>query len=124
MWLSGNPIAWIADNRQKGISPGGVGVTIHAGAGFSRVQWETDDDAVAGQLFAVAARWLGSEIAQYQVHRWRYSKPLTFYGESCIFLNEPGPWVMAGDALVAPRIEGAFLSGLSAADEILTWLGN
>jgi predicted NAD/FAD-dependent oxidoreductase len=123
MWLAGDPIAWIADNQQKGISPRGVAVTIHAGAGFSQTQWETDDDAVAGQLLAAAARWLGTEVAQYQVHRWRYSKPATFYGESCLFLNEPGPWVLAGDGLVAPRIEGAFLSGLSAADAILSWSG-
>jgi predicted NAD/FAD-dependent oxidoreductase len=78
---------------------------------------------VAELLFTAAARWLGSEVAQYQVHRWRYSKPATFYGESCLFLNEPGPWVLAGDGLVAPRIEGAFQSGLSASDAILTWLG-
>jgi predicted NAD/FAD-dependent oxidoreductase len=97
-------------------------VTIHAGPGFSRNQWETDDEAIARPLFAAAAQWLGSEVAQYQVHRWRYSKPSTFYGESCLFLNEPGPWVLAGDGLVAPRIEGAFLSGLSAADSVLAWL--
>ena len=123
MWLAGDPIAWIADNHKKGVSPRGIGVTIHAGAGFSRNQWETDDEVVAGLLFSAAARWLGSEVAQYQVHRWRYSKPATFYGESCLFLNEPGPWVLSGDGLVAPRIEGAFLSGLSASDAILTWLG-
>ena len=123
MWLAGDPIAWMADNQQKGISPRGVGVTIHAGARFSQTHWETDDDLVAGQLLTAARRWLGSEVAEYQVHRWRYSKPSTFYGESCLFLDEPGPWVLAGDGLVAGRIEGAFLSGLSAAEAILTWLG-
>jgi predicted NAD/FAD-dependent oxidoreductase len=123
MWLAGNPIAWIADNHQKGVSPRGIGVTIHAGPGFSQNHWVTDDEAVAGLLFAAADRWLGSEVAQYQVHRWRYSQPSTFYGESSLFLNEPGPWALAGDGLVAPRIEGAFLSGLSAADAILARLG-
>jgi hypothetical protein len=122
MWLAGDPIAWIADNHQKGVSPRGVGVTIHAGPGFSRNQWETDDEAIARPLFAAAAQWLGSEVAQYQVHRWRYSKPFTFYGESCLFLNEPGPWVLAGDGFGGPRIEGAFQSGLSAADAILACL--
>jgi predicted NAD/FAD-dependent oxidoreductase len=123
MWLSGDPIAWMADNQQKGISPGATGVTIHAGARFSQTHWETDDDTVAGQLLTAAAGWLGSEVATYQVHRWRYSKPSTFYGESCLFLHQPGPWVLAGDGLVAPRIEGAFLSGLSAAEALLSWLG-
>jgi predicted NAD/FAD-dependent oxidoreductase len=123
MWLAGEPIAWIADNHQKGVSPGAMGVTLHAGPGFSRDHWATDDEAIAGLLFAAADRWLGSEVAQVQVHRWRYSQPSTFYGESCLFLNEPGPWVLAGDGLVAPRVEGAFLSGLSAADAILARLG-
>jgi hypothetical protein len=123
MWLAGDPIAWMADNQQKGISPRAVGVTIHAGARFSQIHWETDDDLVAGQLFTAARGWLGSEVAEYQVHRWRYSKPATFYGESCLFLDEPGPWVLAGDGLVSGRIEGAFVSGLSAAESILTWLG-
>jgi predicted NAD/FAD-dependent oxidoreductase len=122
MWLAGDPIDWIADNQQKGVSPRAVGVTIHASAGFSREQWATDDEAVARQLLASAARWLGSEVAQVQVHRWRYSKPSTFYGAPCLYLNEPGPWVLAGDGLVGPRIEGAFLSGLSAADAILASL--
>jgi hypothetical protein len=122
MWLSGDPITWIADNQQKGISPHGAAVTIHAGAAFSQAQWEMDDDSVAWLLFSAAARWLGSEVAQYQVHRWRYSKPFTFYGESCLFLNEPGPWVLAGDGFGGPRIEGAFQSGLSAADAILACL--
>lgn len=123
MWLSGDPIAWVADNQQKGISPGGTGVTIHAGAHFSRTHWETDDGTVARQLLTASAEWLGAEVAEYQVHRWRFSKPSTLYGESCLFLDEPGPWVLAGDGLVAARIEGAFLSGLSAAEAILSWLG-
>ncbi len=123
MWLSGEPIAWIADNQQKGISPYAAAVTIHAGPDFSRAHWEGDDDALAGQLFTAAARWLGSGVAQYQVHRWRYSKPSTFYGEPSLALDEPGPWVLAGDGLVAPRLEGAFLSGLSAAEAILARLG-
>jgi hypothetical protein len=123
MWLSGEPIAWLADNQQKGISPRAVGVTIHAGAGFSQAHWRADDDAIAGRLLAAASHWLGSEVAQYQVHRWRYSKPSTFYGEPCLRLKDPGPWVLAGDALAGPRIEGAFLSGLSAADAILAWCG-
>jgi predicted NAD/FAD-dependent oxidoreductase len=123
MWLSGEPIAWMADNQQKGISPGAVGVTIHAGLDFSQAHWQADDTAVAGQLLAAAAPWLGSEVVQYQVHRWRYSKPSTFHGEPCLRLNDPGPWILAGDALGGPRIEGAFLSGLSAADATLAWCG-
>jgi predicted NAD/FAD-dependent oxidoreductase len=122
MWGSGEPVAWLADNQQKGISPEAVAVTIHAGPAFSGAHWQADDQALAGQLFDAVAPWLGSEVAQYQVHRWRYSKPSLFYGQPCLVLDEPGPWVLAGDGLLAPRLEGAFLSGLSAGEAILEGL--
>ena len=123
MWGSGEPVAWIADNQKKGISPEAAAVTIHAGPEFSRTHWQADDSVVAGQLFAAAAPWLGSEVVQYQVHRWRYSKPSTLFGESSLYQEKPGPWILAGDAMVAPRVEGAFLSGLSAAEAILSRFG-
>lgn len=122
MWGPGEPLAWIADNQKKGISPEVAAVTIHAGPEFSRIHWEDDDHQLAGKLFDTAASWLGSEVAQYQVHRWRYSKPSTFYGQPFLALDEPGPWVLAGDGLLAPRLEGAFLSGLSAGEAILARL--
>jgi hypothetical protein len=103
MWGSGEPVAWLGDNQRKGISPQAAAVTIHAGPAFSQAHWEADDHAVAGQLFAAAARWLGSEVAQYQVHRWRYSKPSTYFGQPCLALDQPGPWVLAGDGLRPSR---------------------
>jgi predicted NAD/FAD-dependent oxidoreductase len=122
LWLAGNPIAWIADNQKKAISPQAAAITIHAGAAFSRAHWEADETAVVGQLLDAARPWLGREPIQTQVHRWRYAKPVTFYGEASLRLNGPGPLLLTGDAMVGPRIEGAFLAGLAASSELVSGL--
>jgi len=107
-------LVWLGDNYQKGISPEGYGATLHATPDFSDRHWDWDNQEIAQKLFAAAAPWLGSDIIQYQVHRWRYSLPKTFYNSSCLALPQLS-LIMAGDAFVAPKIEGAVLSGIAAA---------
>ena len=111
------PLVWIADNYQKGISRH-YGVTIHASPQFSQANREKSDATIAELLFDAASPWLNDSVIEYQVHRWRYSLPATFYHQPYCAIQEP-PLVMAGDAFVAPKIEGAALSGIAAADYIL-----
>lgn len=112
-WMSGEPIAWIADNQQKGISQG-YGVTIHAGPEFTRQYFDAGKDRIARLLFEAAGALLGSKVLFYDVQRWRYSQPTVLYPEPCLFLADPAPLVFAGDAFGGPRIEGAALSGMAA----------
>ena len=112
--LRGEPIAWIGDNHRKGISPDDFTVTIHAGPDFTRAHWDSPHEEVATKLLAAAGEWLGGGIRSWQVHRWRYSHPLTPHPEACLLVETPGPLVFAGDAFGEPRVEGAFLSGLAA----------
>ena len=115
LWFSGKPIAWMADNQQKGVSPGrGAAVTIHAGPEFSRANWEKPEAEVTAALLAVAMPWLGSTPAQTQLQRWRYSLPAVVHPKRCLASSEPAPLVFAGDAFGGPRVEGAALSGLAA----------
>lgn len=118
MQFPGEPISWICDNRQKGISSQAA-ITIHAGAEFSRTHWESDASAIVPTLLAAAAPWLSEPLADVQIHRWRYAKPTTLYPEACLALRTPLPLAFAGDAFGAPRVEGAALSGLAAAQAIL-----
>lgn len=113
MALENDYLVWLADNHQKGISPQGYAVTLHAAAGFSDDYWDSDDDEIAYKLLTAAADYLDSPVIQYKIHRWRYSLPKTFYPDPCLALSEL-PLVMAGDAFVAPKIEGAVLSGMAA----------
>ena len=117
MFLEDKSLIWIADNHQKGISPQGYAVTLHATPKFSDEYWSSDDDEIAYTLLTAAADYLDSPVIEYEVHRWRYSLPKTFYNEFCLSLSEL-PLVMAGDAFVAPSIEGAVISGMAAGESI------
>ena len=111
--LEDDALIWLGDNHQKGISPNGYAITLHASHQFSDYYWDSDDAEIAYKLFIAAADYLDSPVMRYQVHRWRYSVPKTFYNEPCLALLEL-PLVMAGDAFVAPTIEGAVTSGIAA----------
>ena len=111
------PIAWIADNQLKGISAEPA-VTIHATHGFSMEHWERDRQESGRALLEAAAEWLGAGIRRFQVHGWRYSKPMRVDEEPCVLVSQSPPLVLAGDAFAGPRVEGAALSGWAAAAAI------
>jgi predicted NAD/FAD-dependent oxidoreductase len=120
MRLAGEPIAWIADNRQKGISPEATTITIHAGPEFSHAHWDDDPDGVARMLLDAAGEWIGDEIRSWQVHRWRYSQPVDLHPERCLIVSGPPLLAFAGDAFGGPRVEGAALSGLATAGTLIS----
>lgn len=115
--LEDDALVWLTDNYHKGISPDGYGVTLLANPQFSDDYWDSDDAEIAYKLITAAADYLDSTVIKYQVHRWRYSSPRTFVDESCLGLREL-PLVMAGDAFVAPTVEGAVLSAIAASELI------
>jgi hypothetical protein len=112
------PIAWIADNQLKGISAEPA-VTIHATHAFSQEHWERDRQVSGRVLLDAAAEWLGAKVKTFQVHGWRYSKPMQVDEEPCVVVSQSPPLVLAGDAFAGPRVEGAALSGWAATEAIL-----
>ena len=116
------PISWIADNHQKGISPDGHAVTIHASPVYSHQHWQTDPELVAQELLESAANWLHEDLLDWQLHRWRYSQPTTTYPEPMICLPGPPALALAGDAFGGPLVEGAATSGYEAAKALLSTL--
>ena len=117
LWPGGQVISWMADNLQKGISTVPA-VTIHGSPEFSEAHFDDQVEDVAGALLQEAAPWLGNKVITYRVRRWRYSKPRHLYDNRCLTVAAPGPLVFAGDAFAGPRVEGAALSGLAAADAL------
>ena len=112
------PIAWIADNQLKGISAEPA-VTIHATHAFSMEHWERNWQDSGRALLHAAAEWLGAGIKTFQVHGWRYSKPMRVHENPCVLVSQSPPLVLAGAILAGPRVEGAALSGWAAAEAIL-----
>lgn len=113
LYLSEGPIAWIADNFQKGISSREGAVTIHSTGAFARKHYGDDENAVGKILLDAAREYLGEEVSSFQVRRWRYSKPENALDVGIVFLPELELY-FAGDSLNGAKVEGAFLSGLAA----------
>jgi renalase len=122
VFMPGEPISWIADNQQKGISDRPA-ITIHAGPDFTREHYDMDRSEVAKLLLEAAAPFIGdAEVVDFQVQRWRYSQPSKLYPEKTLFTEIPAPVAFAGDAFEGARVEGAALSGLAAAERIIAYL--
>jgi renalase len=118
--LDGEPLAWIADNHRKGISPGAHAVTIHAGPRFSRDRWEARDEAISAEMLAAAAPWLGAEVRESQVKRWRYAQATQPTDAPCCVVHPHPPLILAGDGFSGGGVERAALSSESAAEAALT----
>lgn len=120
LWpVAREPIAWLADNQQKGVSDVPA-VTIHAGPHFSRARFDDDPQKVGRDLLAEAAAYLGgAQVVDFQVQRWRYSIPTQLHPAPTLRVDVPGPLAFAGDAFAGARVEGAALSGLAAAEALL-----
>jgi predicted NAD/FAD-dependent oxidoreductase len=113
--LDSSPIQWLADNTQKGISPESTAVTIHASVDFSRQYFDLNPGQLAETLIAAAQPWLGDDIQDWQLHKWRYSQPVQIYPERFLEIPVSPPLFFAGDAFGGSRVEGAALSGMAAA---------
>lgn len=116
--LAEGPIAWLADNQQKGISAEPA-VTLHATPGFSLAHWDRDRGESARFLLEAAAPWLGAGVRSFQVHGWRFSRPLCPDAAPCLPLATGPALVLAGDAWGGSGAEGAAQSGWAAARLIL-----
>jgi len=113
--LSSGPIAWLADNQQKGISPLPA-LTIHSTPEFASTYLEADPAEWTPILCAAASPRLGANITAATGHRWRYAQPRTTLQDGAVGFHAGGPVVLAGEVFAGARVEGAFQSGLAAAE--------
>lgn len=113
------PIAWVADNLQKGISAT-TSLTIHASAAYSKEHLEEDMTTVGQHLIDLLEEWIPkAQVDAFQVHRWRYSLAETCYPKPYFALNTPFTLLMGGDGFGQGNVEGAFQSGLQMARALL-----
>jgi predicted NAD/FAD-dependent oxidoreductase len=118
MKVDSEVINWIGDNQQKGISPDVSAVTIHGTADFSAKHWDTPDSLRGQLMLDAAAPYLKSKVTNIACHRWGFTTPLNPWPEAS-YHNFEIALSLAGDAFGGPRVEGAFLSGLHAAETLL-----
>lgn len=108
------------DNGTKGISPTPA-ATFHASHARSAELWDNSDEEILAALRPHAESLLGeTNIVEVQVKKWRYAGPVEPWPDRCAVLaTAPGAVVLAGDAFGGPKVEGAFLSGIAAAEAVL-----
>jgi hypothetical protein len=108
------PIAWLADNQQKGISPVPA-VTVHASGAFSRARFDDPPDDVMTALRTAAAPWIGSAtVVEQSLQRWKFALPTTVLDTPFVTALAAPPIVCCGDAFAGPKVEGAAMSGMAA----------
>lgn len=120
--IKGEPLDWIGDNHEKGISARPA-ITIHAGPQWSREHYADDEAKVTRALLSLAGQALGRDLAarvrETSLARWRYSWVTNSHPEPRLLASEEPPLIFAGDGFGQPKVEGAALSGLAAADTLL-----
>ncbi len=117
-------ISWIADNQRKGVSPRVTLITLQTNPDYSRLWWLSPDQELQGALRRELQPYLDPKatIEEIYLHRWPYALPTTLHPERTLMAANLPPLAFAGDAFHGPRIEGAALSGLAAAEAILPHL--
>jgi predicted NAD/FAD-dependent oxidoreductase len=93
---------------------------VHATPDWSRQNLEKDAADISDLICRAVSDTFHIETQSKLSHRWRYARPndpkLT--AQKGIHRVSPGLWI-AGDYLAGGRVEGAYLSGLEAAQRIL-----
>jgi hypothetical protein len=114
--LDAGPFSWVADNRAKGVSTRPA-VTLHASGAESAVRWDDPDDAVVAALLDAGRPWFGgASVVAARLVRWPHARPVRLHPErALVAVAGDAPVVVAGDGFGEARVEGAWLSGLTAA---------
>jgi len=118
-------MAWDSSRRSAECSSAGVAV-LHGSAVFSR-RWldaSNEELTVSGRELLddaamIGGSWMRSPL-EFAVHRWRYAHSEGPNGPGGFLKAETAsPLYLIGDGLNGGRVEGAWLSGIAAAEDFL-----
>lgn len=111
---------WIADNQRKGISNHIRLITVHAAPRITRQLWDAPEEEKIEVLLSGLRPFLTASaiVIEAQTHRWRYAIPTTLHPDHTLLAQNLPPLAFAGDAFNGPRVEGAAVSGLTAAHKL------
>jgi renalase len=121
VFVNDSPLAWVARNSSKSQRSGPEAWVLHANPEWSTAHLEDAPEPVMAAL-TEAFQQLSSEPIQKAIHaaahRWRYALPLEPL-ELGAFWDAGTQLAMCGDWCCGSRVEGAYLSGLAAAEHVL-----
>ena len=95
-------------------------IVVHATPEWSTQHLESDPAEISELIREAFSETFQVTTQARLSHRWRYARPINpkFTAQKGIYQVSPNLWV-AGDYLAGGRVEGAYLSGLEAAERIL-----
>ena len=95
-------------------------IVVHATPEWSTQHLESDPAEISELIREAFSETFQVTTQARLSHRWRYARPTNpkFTAQKRIYQVSPNLWV-AGDYLAGGRVEGAYLSGLEAAERIL-----
>ena len=124
-FLHDSILSWAARNSTKpGRNHDVEHLVIHAIPEWTDQHWEHEPTEVAKMMLAEFWKVAGIEPASpvhLQSHRWKYAIAVEPSHDRC-FADKASVVVACGDWASGSRVEGAFLSGMAAAERILATL--
>jgi renalase len=120
-FVHGSPLTWIARNNSKPGRPQSECWVLHASPEWSAEHLEDAPEAVCAELLAALEQAIGvgrAPTIHTAAHRWLYALPSAPLSVGCMWDDEARVAV-CGDWCQSARIEGAFLSGLAAAEKLI-----
>jgi hypothetical protein len=116
-------ISWCARDSSKPGRENGERWVIHASPDWSEENFNTSEDEIKRHLIDRFASSFGlipqlPPVLFAKVHKWRYALPVSSPPNSFIVEQESAV-AYCGDWCSGARVEAAFLSGISTADEII-----
>lgn len=125
-FVHGSPLSWVARNSSK---PGRGGQldcwVLHASPEWSAARVDAAPDVAARELlgaFSLAVSGRLPAPRHLAAHRWLYSHGAD-PADRRVLSDEEAGLAVCGDWLAGGRIEGAFTSGISAAEVVDGWRG-
>ncbi len=111
--------SFVADNQAKRVSAA-PSLTFHANPAWSLAHFDDEVAQIEAQLLERAAPWLGAaRVISSQPKKWRFATPQSSWPDPC-WSAPDHHIVLAGDAFAGPKMEGAALSGIAAAHNVVT----
>ena len=112
-----SPLSWVAHNTSKPKRPDDEAWILHGTPDWSSEHLDIDAESAAERLlvaFNDAIGGLGGDPSKMVAHRWRFALPTAVLADACLF-DPKLRLAICGDWCGGPRVEGAYLSGCTAA---------
>ena len=120
-------LSWIARNSSKLHRNTAADCwVLHGSPEWSQEHLEASEDSVGQQLLAAFFETIRVPVRAHihlTSHRWRYAKSPAALTDGCLF-DEGLGIAVCGDWCLGNRVEGAFLSGMAAAEKLMARSSN